>query len=58
MEALLLAGILILNVLISIWNCYAVGTAWKDTMAMGGGSTSCSCGAVSSNLASASRCPS
>jgi len=29
-------GILVLNVLISIWNCYAVGTAWKDTMAMGG----------------------
>lgn len=36
MEVLLLIGILILNVLISIWNCYAVGTAWKDTMAIGG----------------------
>jgi hypothetical protein len=35
MDALLLVGVLILNVLISIWNCYAVGTAWKDTMAMG-----------------------
>lgn len=37
MEMLLLLGVLILNVLISIWNCYAVGTAWKDTMTMGGG---------------------
>jgi hypothetical protein len=36
MEGLLLVGILILNVLISIWNCYAVGSAWKDTMAIGG----------------------
>lgn len=36
MEILLLVGILVLNVLISIWNCYAVGTAWKDTMAIGG----------------------
>jgi hypothetical protein len=35
MDAVLLVGVLILNVLISIWNCYAVGTAWKDTMAMG-----------------------
>jgi hypothetical protein len=36
MDGLLLVGILILNVLISVWNCYAVGSAWKDTMAMGG----------------------
>jgi hypothetical protein len=36
MEMLLMFAVLILNVLISIWNCYAVGTAWKDTMAMGG----------------------
>ena len=36
MDMLLLIGILVLNVLISIWNCYAVGTAWKDTMAFGG----------------------
>lgn len=36
MDVILLVGVLILNVLISIWNCYAVGTAWKDTMAMGG----------------------
>lgn len=36
MDTLLFAGILVLNVLISIWNCYAVGSAWKDTMAMGG----------------------
>lgn len=28
--------VLILNVVISVWNCYAVGTAWKDTMAFGG----------------------
>lgn len=37
MDGLLLVGILLLNVGISIWNCYAVGTAWKDAMAMGGG---------------------
>jgi len=37
MDGLLLIGILLLNVGISIWNCYAVGTAWKDVMAMGGG---------------------
>lgn len=36
MNALLIIGLLILNVLISVWNCYAVGTAWKDTMALGG----------------------
>lgn len=36
MNELLLVAILCLNVLISVWNCYAVGTAWKDTMAMGG----------------------
>lgn len=36
MDGLLLILILILNVGISIWNCYAVGTAWKDTMAIGG----------------------
>ena len=36
MELLLLVGVLVLNVLISIWNCYAVGTAWKDTMTLGG----------------------
>lgn len=37
MEAILLVGILILNVAISTWNCYAAGTAWKDVMAMGTG---------------------
>lgn len=37
MDTLIFAAILLLNVCISIWNCYAVGTAWKDTMAMGGG---------------------
>ncbi len=37
MDALLLIVVLTLNILISIWNCYAVGTAWKDTMSIGGG---------------------
>jgi len=37
MEILLLLAILVVNVLISIWNCYAVGSVWKDTMAFGGG---------------------
>ncbi len=37
MDTLLLVGILLLNVLISVWNCYAVGSAWKDTMTMGSG---------------------
>lgn len=36
MDLLLLIGIIVLNVLIGVWNCYAVGTAWKDTMALGG----------------------
>lgn len=36
LDALILVAVLTLNVLISIWNCYAVGSAWKDTMAMGG----------------------
>lgn len=36
MQLWLLAGVLILNVLISIWNCYAVGSAWKDVNALGG----------------------
>lgn len=36
MDGLLLCGVLLLNVIISIWNCYAVGSAWKDTMAFGG----------------------
>ncbi len=36
MDALILFAVLLLNVLISIWNCYAVGSAWKDTMALGG----------------------
>lgn len=36
MNEMLLVGILVLNVLISVWNCYAVGTAWKDTMSIGG----------------------
>lgn len=35
MEAVILFLVLGLNILISIWNCYAVGTAWKDTMAFG-----------------------
>lgn len=35
MEMLLLIGLLALNVAISWWNCYAVGTSWKDVMAMG-----------------------
>jgi hypothetical protein len=36
MEALLLILLLVLNVVISVWNCYAVGTAWKDVQAFGG----------------------
>lgn len=36
MDALILFAVLLLNVLIAVWNCYAVGSAWKDTMAMGG----------------------
>lgn len=36
MDALILFAVLLLNVLISVWNCYAVGSAWKDTMALGG----------------------
>lgn len=36
MDALILFAVLLLNVLISIWNCYAVGSAWKDTMTLGG----------------------
>lgn len=36
MDALIVFALLALNVLISVWNCYAVGTAWKDTMAAGG----------------------
>ncbi len=36
MDALILFAVLLLNVLISVWNCYAVGSAWKDTMVMGG----------------------
>jgi hypothetical protein len=36
MNEMLLLAVLVLNVLISIWNCYAVGTAWKDTMSIGG----------------------
>jgi len=35
-QLLLLIGMLVLNVLISIWNCYAVGTVWKDVQAIGG----------------------
>lgn len=37
MNELLLVGILALNIAISVWNCYAVGTAWKDVMALGSG---------------------
>lgn len=37
MDNLLLVLILCLNVFISIWNCYVVGTAWKDTMFAGSG---------------------
>lgn len=36
MDALILFAVLLLNVLISVWNCYAVGSAWKDTMTLGG----------------------
>ncbi len=36
MDATVVIIVLIINVLISVWNCYAVGTAWKDTMAVGG----------------------
>lgn len=35
MDMILLVAVLLLNTLISIWNCYVVGTAWKDVMAMG-----------------------
>ena len=37
MDSLLLILILTLNIAISIWNCYAVGVAWKDVKAMGSG---------------------
>ena len=36
MDMLLFVGLLLLNVIIAVWNCYAVGVAWKDTMALGG----------------------
>lgn len=36
MNTTTLTLIILLNVAISIWNCYAVGTAWKDTMSIGG----------------------
>lgn len=36
MDTLLLVLVLLLNVAISVWNCYAVGSAWKDAMAIGG----------------------
>lgn len=36
MNELLLFLLILLNVAIATWNCYAVGTAWKDTMATGG----------------------
>ena len=36
MDMLLLIGILLLNVFISVWNCYAVGTAWNEVSAKGG----------------------
>jgi hypothetical protein len=35
MDSLLMILLLLLNVVISVWNCYAVGTAWKDTVALG-----------------------
>ncbi len=35
MSSLILFGIIVLNVLISIANCYTVGVAWKDTMTLG-----------------------
>ncbi len=35
MDMLLLVGILLLNVLISILNCYVVGSTWKDAVTMG-----------------------
>ncbi len=35
MDAILIVLVLALNVIISLWNCYAVGTAWKDVMALG-----------------------
>jgi hypothetical protein len=35
-DLVLIVLILALNVLIGVWNCYAVGSAWKDTMALGG----------------------
>lgn len=37
MEMLLFFGIVFINILISVWNCYAVGHTWKDVMAMGSG---------------------
>lgn len=36
MSMLLLIGLLLLNVLISVWNCYVVGVSWKDVKAFGG----------------------
>ena len=35
MEMLILVIVLIINVAISIWNCYATGRAWRDVMALG-----------------------
>lgn len=37
LDALLLFVILAINVAISVWNCYAVGTAWRDVRALGNG---------------------
>lgn len=36
MDNILLVFVLLLNILISVWNCYAVGSAWKDVMTLGG----------------------
>lgn len=35
METIILIAVLILNVLISVWNTYAAGISWKDTMTLG-----------------------
>lgn len=35
MDMLLLACILVLNVVISVWNCYAVGQVWNDVKLIG-----------------------
>ena len=36
-DILILVAILAINVAISVWNCYVIGTAWRDVQALGSG---------------------